>query len=102
MTRRHFWLIAAGWMAGLMILAGPACRNAAVAGVIRGTVSESGTGAPGGDLRIRIYDEDWQMKFTASTWTQADGTYASGDLAAGNYYVRAVSTYPQPWVTQYW
>ncbi len=72
------------------------------AGVIQGTVTESGTANPIEEMRIRIYDSNWQIKISASTWTGAEGTYETGELSAGSYYVRAVSTYPQPWVTQYW
>lgn len=72
------------------------------AGVIHGTVTEKISGEPVSDLRIRVYDSDWQIKISASTWTNGDGTYESGELAAGKYYVRAVSVYPQSWVTQYW
>lgn len=83
---------------GIMLLPVPR----AAGGMIRGTVTENGSGDSIGNLRIRIYDINWQIKLSACTWTAADGTYASSDLAAGSYYVRAVSEYPQPWVTQYW
>lgn len=71
-------------------------------GYISGTVRDHGTGQPIDNMRIRIYDEQWNFEYSESAWTAPDGTYISGELSSGKYYVRAVSIYPQPWVTQYW
>jgi len=71
-------------------------------GIIQGTATEAETGTAISDLRIRIYNSDWEFQFSDSAWTGEDGSYASGELEPGNYYVKAVSIYPQPWISQYW
>ncbi len=38
----------------------------------------------------------------STTCTKSDGTYLSGALKPGMYYVKAVPIYPQPWIDEYY
>ena len=67
---------------------------------MRGTVTDS-TGQPINDIKVKFYDRNWQYLELATTYTREDGTYLSGALKPGMYYVKAVPIYPQPWIDQY-
>lgn len=88
-------------LAGLSVISGLLTVGVA-AGTIGGTVTEAATGDPIPDLRIQVYDSQWQFQYSDSTWTAADGTFETGDLETGSYYVRTLSIYPQPWISEYW
>ncbi len=71
-------------------------------GFIRGSVTDAITSAPVDGMRVRVYDSNWTFLADASTTTDPDGSYISGSLPPGIYYIRVVSIYPQPYITQYW
>ncbi|MBN1297470.1 carboxypeptidase regulatory-like domain-containing protein [bacterium] len=99
---RVWWIclyLADLWLAGSM---GEHAVARAAGGFIRGVVTDVESGEPITGLRVRIYDSAWTFRVSDSAWTDELGEYITGELAAGEYYIRAVSTYPQPWVTQFW
>lgn len=74
---------------------------AAAGSYVRGTL-DSDSGDPLVDIKMKFYDRDAQYMELATTYTKADGTYLSGALKPGKYYVKAVPIYPQPWIDEYY
>ncbi|MBN1550268.1 carboxypeptidase regulatory-like domain-containing protein [bacterium] len=69
---------------------------------ISGAVFDADSIDPVSEIRIRIYDSQWEYVSAASTTCDPDGTYVTGSLEPGRYYLRAVSIYPQNYVAEYW
>ncbi len=69
---------------------------------IRGSVDAYGSPTPLADVVIRVFNSNWVFLSEASTTTGTDGTFTSGTLSPGYYYLRAVPLYPQPYVASYW
>ncbi len=68
---------------------------------IRGNVTTE-SGAAIDDIKMKFYDEDWFLYDLAVSSTKSDGSYLSGALKPGNYYVKAVPIYPQPYVDEFY
>jgi len=69
---------------------------------IKGNVLDEDTSLPVEQQRIRVYDENWNYLSDISTYTDPDGSYVTGELEPGRYYIRAYSTYPNFYVSEYW
>ncbi|MBN1550265.1 carboxypeptidase regulatory-like domain-containing protein [bacterium] len=68
---------------------------------IRGAITEMAAN-PLEDIKVKFYDTDWQLYDLAVTMTKSDGTYLSGALKPGEYYIKAVPIYPQPYIDEYY
>ncbi len=77
-------------------------NHAAASAYIHGTVFSDPSGHLLSGIRIRVFDAAWNYISAASTDTLADGTFVTGELPDGIYYLRAVAFYPDPYVPEYW
>ena len=68
---------------------------------IRGVLT-SDTGGVLPDIKVKFYDRDAAYMELATTYSSGDGSYLSGALKPGKYYVKAVPIYPQPWIDVYY
>ncbi|GEM_PF-6644063 len=83
----------------LLVVSSPAALSQSR---IRGAVFTHESTAPLEDVVIRVFTSNWVFLSDASTTTGADGSFTSGTLTPGYYYLRAVPLYPQPYVASYW
>jgi len=67
---------------------------------IRGNVS-SATG-PLPDIKMKFYDSDFYLYEMTTSLSKGSGDYLSGCLKPGNYFVKAVAIYPQPYIDVYY
>ncbi len=68
---------------------------------IRGTVTSEG-GEFLDDIKMKFYGSDWTYYELSTTATKPTGEYLSGALRSGNYFVKAVPIYPQPYVDEFY
>ena len=54
---------------------------------ISGKVTQQNDGKPIADMRIELFDENWQFFFDKVNVTNAEGKYTISDLAPGSYYL---------------
>lgn len=69
---------------------------------IRGKVEAATTQLPLENILIRVFSSNWVFIADASVRTISDGSFVSGALNPGTYFLRAVADYPQPYVASYW
>ncbi len=68
---------------------------------IRGGVRDTHN-IPIPDIKMKFYDSDWNLLELAVSKTKSDGTFLSGALKPGSYYIKAVPVYPQPYVDEFY
>ncbi|MBN1356751.1 carboxypeptidase regulatory-like domain-containing protein [bacterium] len=98
MTRRLIFILSAVLSLNNPAVTGSGNRSAHILGMI--TDTDTGSGA--GGIDIWVFDADWNFLSDASTRSDPDGRYVTGGLDAGRYYLRAHSSYPMPYVPEYW
>ena len=54
------------------------------------------------DIKIKFYDDVWFEYELTTTRSKSDGYYRSGALKPGEYFVKAVPVFPQPYIDEYY